>query len=71
MAGAMSKDFHGEEWLLRGVAADVALRQRLFQSVNLSLGEVGVVLEKQILQLRKLSEPLHISQSIISEIQIR
>ena len=31
--------------LLRGVAADSALRQCLLQLVNLSLGEVGVVIE--------------------------
>ena len=35
--------------LLRGVAGDEALRQRLLQLVNLSFGEVGVVVEIQVL----------------------
>ena len=32
-----------------GVVFDCALRQRLLQFINLSLGEVGVVVEKQLL----------------------
>ena len=36
-----------EEGLLRGVAADFALRQYLLQFINLCLGEVGVVIEPQ------------------------
>ena len=36
--------------LLRGVAADVALRQRLLQLVNLCLGEGGVVSESYLTQ---------------------
>ena len=34
--------------LLLGEAVDVALRQRLFQFGNLCLGEVGVVIEKEL-----------------------
>ena len=37
----------GVRGLLRGVAVDEALRQRLFEFINLSLGEVGVVSEIQ------------------------
>ena len=39
----------GGEGLLLGVAVDFALGQRLFLLVNLSLGEVGVVTEIQLL----------------------
>ena len=37
----------GVSGLLRGVANDFAIRQRLLQFGNLSLGEVGVFLEIQ------------------------
>ncbi len=45
-----SRTFTGrnEGELLLGVAEDVALRQRLLQFINLSLGEVGVVFEIQM-----------------------
>ena len=55
--------------LLRWVAFDFALGQRFLELLNLSLCEVGVSTEIQPLQLRKLLQPLHISQSIGNEIQ--
>ena len=45
VAGEKPEEVSG---LLRGVAADVALRQRLFEFKNLSLGEVGVGKKKQL-----------------------
>ena len=61
----------GVSGLLRGIAGDIALRQRLLQFSNLSLGEVGVALEIQIRSLGKLLQTLHIGQLIASEIQKR
>ena len=57
-----SRTFTGRNELLLGVAEDSALRQRLLQLVNLSLGEVVVPLEIQHLQLRELLQTLHIGQ---------
>ena len=42
-----SRTGRNEGELLRGATADFAIRQRLLQLVNLSLGEVGVVGETQ------------------------
>ena len=62
----------GGEGLLRGAAGDFAVRQRLLEFSNLRLGEVGVVLEIQILQLRELLQILwQFGQLITIEIQIR
>ena len=41
-----------------GVVNDVALRQRLFQFINLSLGEVGVVIEIQFLHMGETLNPI-------------
>ena len=48
---------------------DFALRQRLLQFSNLSLGEVGIVIEIQRPQLREVLQLLHIGQLIVLEIQ--
>ena len=50
--------------LLRGVAFDFALGQRFLELLNLSLCEVGVAGEKQILQLSELLQIRHIGQLI-------
>ena len=42
------EEAEGRSGLLRGVAADDALGQRLLQFSNLSLGEGGVVCEVQL-----------------------
>ena len=65
------RHFYGGQRLLRGVAEDFALGQRLLQLVNLSLGEVGVVSEIQQLQFRELLQSLHIGQFVAREIQLR
>ena len=50
----------------------LALRQRLLQCSNLSLGEVGVVFEPQILQLRELLQTFRkFGQLFAVEIQLR
>ena len=47
--------------LLRGVVEDLALRQNLLEFSNLTLGEVGVVVE---------SKPLNCFRSLSAEFQI-
>ena len=67
MVGGSSRGVRG---LLGGVAEDSAPRQSLLQLVNLSLGEVGVFDQIQILQLRELLQTLrHIHQFVACEIQ--
>ena len=46
---------------------DYAFRQRLLQFSNLCLGESGVLVEKQMLQLLELLQTLHIGQLIVFE----
>ena len=41
------RHFYGGQRLLRGVAEDGALRQRLLKFITLCLGEIGVVTENQ------------------------
>ena len=53
------------------VADDFALRQCFLQLVNLSLGDVGVVIKIQPLQMRELPQTFYRSQFIVIKIQIR
>ena len=47
VGGGAGEGAEGVSGLLRGVAEDSALRQSLLEFSNLSLGEVGVVNERQ------------------------
>ena len=54
----------GISGLLLGVAMDFTLRQRLFEFINLCLGEVGVVAEIQRLQELQFSQWIWVGEIV-------
>ena len=52
-----------------GVVLDIALRQRLLELVDLGLGEVGIVVEVKLLQLRELGQRTQVGELVVAEVK--